>query len=131
MKRTNLSIGLLRSLLVLASCLMYGAAIAHHSFADFDTDTSKTIHGVVKEIWFKNPHVRYYITVKEENGDESVWDAHTSSVNVLVRHGWMKDSIKVGDEVDMIGSPAKDGAPRLMVHTVKLSNGVVVSSRGN
>lgn len=39
---------------------------AHHSYAaEFDADSPATIEGVVKEVWFKSPHVRYYITVTD------------------------------------------------------------------
>ena len=102
---------------------------AHHSVAEFDSERSLTIHGVVKEVWYNNPHVRYYVAVVDADGKETTWDVHTSSVNVLVRRGWTKDSVKVGDVVDMTGSPTREGLPRLLIHTVKLQNGTVVSTR--
>lgn len=129
MKSSSLSANLIKTVTVLISCFICSVALAHHSVAEFDTDRSETIHGIVKEVWYNNPHVRYYVTVKDENGEDVVWDVHTSSINVLVRHGWMKDSIKVGDEVEMTGSPTREGAPRLLVYTVKLANGKIVSSR--
>jgi len=102
---------------------------AHHSVAEFDTTQTLTIHGIVKEVWYNNPHVRYYVTVTDDNGEDVVWDVHTSSVNVLIRRGWTRDAIKVGDEVFMTGSPTREGEPRLLIHTVELADGTRVSTR--
>ena len=102
---------------------------AHHSVAEFDMDQDMTLHGVVKEVWYNNPHVRYYLTVVDEDGEEVVWDVHTSSPNNLIRRGWTEDSIKMGDAVTVTGSPTREGAPRMLIHTVELADGSVVSTR--
>jgi hypothetical protein len=109
--------------------IQYVPALAHHSVAEYDMNQNMTIRGVVKEVWYNNPHVRYYLTVVNEDGEEVVWDVHTSSPNTLIRRGWTEDSIKMGDEVAMTGSPTREGAPRLLIHTVELADGSVVSTR--
>jgi hypothetical protein len=101
-------------------------AFAHHSFAEFDTDTSITLEGVVDEVWFNNPHVRYYLSVKNDDGSEDVWDIHGAAPNRLLREGWNKDSIKVGDKVKMIGNPMREGAPRLLLDSVVLPDGTTL-----
>ena len=41
-------------------------ALAHHSYAaEFDSDSPRTIEGVLREVWFKNRHVRYYVAVEK------------------------------------------------------------------
>ena len=116
--------------LLCAALIIQGVpASAHHSVAEFDMDQNLTIRGVVKEVWYNNPHVRYYLTVVNEREEEVVWDVHTSSPNNLIRRGWTEDSIKMGDEVAMTGSPTREGVPRLLIHTVELADGSVVSTR--
>ncbi len=57
---------------------------AHHSFAaEFSYDESGTITGEVVEVLFVNPHARYFIAIKDESGNEILWDAQTRSPNAL------------------------------------------------
>jgi hypothetical protein len=76
------------------------AAEAHHSFAaEFLGDQTLTIEGKVSEVWFKNPHVRYYIEIETEDGETETWDVRTSSPTILVRRGWNRDTISEGDNI--------------------------------
>lgn len=102
---------------------------AHHSVAEFAIELEVTIPATVTEVWFNNPHVRFYATEIDEAGNETTWDMHTSSPNTLIRRGWLGDAIKVGDEVSFVGSPTRSGDPRLLIHTVKLADGTVLSTR--
>jgi hypothetical protein len=102
------------------------AASAHHSFAEFDTETTITLQGVVKEVWFNNPHIRYYVAVAGEDGSEVVWDAHGPAPNRLIRNGWNEDSIKVGNRVTLIGNPMHDRTPRMNLTRVVLADGTTL-----
>ena len=58
-------------MLLTVALLLAAAANAHHSFAaEFLADETATFHGVVTEVWFKNPHVRYYIEITTEDGSK-------------------------------------------------------------
>jgi len=58
-------------------CLLPCLVRAHHSIAaEYDMHRRGTIQGVVSEVWFKNPHVRYYLSVTDDQGEETVWNAH-------------------------------------------------------
>ena len=103
--------------------------LAHHSVAEFDIEQEVTIQATVTEVWFNNPHVRFYAAATDADGKEIAWDIHTSSPNSLIRNGWYGDAIKVGDKVSFIGNPTRSGEPRLLVHTVQLPDGSAVSSR--
>src|SRR5690606_34809083 len=78
------------------------AAFAHHSFAvHFVSDRVITIKGVVTSFKFTNPHGIVEFNVTKEDGSVEAWRAETNSPNALRRRGWSKDSIKVGEEVEI------------------------------
>ena len=92
-------------------------ALAHHSFsAEFDAATSGSFTGVVTEVRFSNPHVRYRIDVKKPDGTVENWEVQAGSVTSLRPQGWVENSIKVGDTITVdggvahanIGSPSID-----------------------
>ena len=98
------------------------AALAHHSFAMFDSTKSVSQKGVVKEVQWTNPHVWVHLTVKE-NGKEVVYDYEGAAIAVLKRVGWTKDSIKSGDVVTVVGHPYKDGRPGGSIDHLVLADG--------
>ena len=100
---------------------------AHHSFtAEFTAEETATLEGVVTEVWFRNPHVRYVFTVRNEDGREETWDARGSPVVWLARKGWKRDTIKVGDTVTFYGYLGRDGRKLLSIMTVTLEDGTVL-----
>ncbi len=106
------------------------AAYGHHSFtAEFTAEETARLEGVVSEVWFRNPHVRYIFTVTDEDGNEERWDARGSPVVWLARKGWTKDSIKVGDKVTFYGFLGIDGRRMLSIMTVTLEDGTELIDR--
>ena len=86
------------------------SAIAHHSFAaEFDASQAITLTGTVTKIEWMNPHTYFYIDVKEQTGQVVNWGLEMGSPNGLMRAGWTRNTLKVGDEVTVEGSQAKDG----------------------
>lgn len=109
------------SLLIL---LTVNSVNAHHSFAvEFTAEKTIAINGVVTEIWFRNPHVRYYIDIINEDYETESWDVRTSSPSLLVRKGWTKKTIQVGDEISIFGHPGRDNRKLLSVISIKLPDG--------
>ena len=90
--------------------LATGTAIAHHSFAaEFDANRAVNLKGVVTKIEWMNPHTYFYLDVTE--GDNVVnWGMEMGSPNGLMRQGWTRNTLKVGDQVSVEGSQAKDGS---------------------
>lgn len=104
-----------------------GAVHAHHSFAaEFLADETAVFHGVVTEVWFKNPHVRYYIEITKEDGSKEQWDIRASSPALLVRRGWTKESIQEGDEIIVTGFLGRDNRKILSVQTIELADGTTL-----
>lgn len=115
------------TLLTVIALLLVGVANAHHSFAaEFLADETATFHGVVTEVWFKNPHVRYYIEIANEDGSKETWDIRASSPALLVRKGWSKNTIKEGDEITVTGFLGRDERKILSVQTIELADGTIL-----
>ncbi len=115
---------------VTALLLLTIDARAHHSYAaEFDSNNPQTIEGVVREVWFKNPHVRYYVTVTAEDGTETVWDARGLSPVKLVRQGWMKKTIQVGDRIKLHGHVGHTNKTIMSILDITLEDGTVLTSR--
>ena len=104
--------------------LASGASLgAHHSFAaEYDASKPVTLKGVVSRIEWTNPHARFYIDVKDENGT-TTWNLELASPNVLVRNGWSRKSLGIGDVITVQGSLAKDGSKMANARVVTLADG--------
>ena len=85
--------------------------VAHHSFAaEFDANSPINLTGVVTKIEWMNPHVWFYLDVKDKAGNVTSWGMEMGSPNGLMRQGWTRNTLKVGDVVTVEGSQAKDGS---------------------
>jgi hypothetical protein len=96
---------------------------AHHSFsAEFDASKTFKFTGPVTKVEWMNPHTFFYIDVKDEKtGKVTNWAMEMGSPNGLMRNGWTRNSMKVGDMVTVEGSMAKDGSPTGNARTVVLA----------
>ena len=100
---------------------------AHHSFeANFNTDESVTIEGVVTEFWFANPHARIYLEVVNEAGETEEWFAEGGSRNNLTRRGWSADTITPGMRLIISGSRSRDGSNAVGWRSLTTTDGVEV-----
>ena len=85
--------------------------VAHHSFAaEYDASKPIKLTGTVTKIEWTNPHCFFYIDVKSESGKIDTWALELGNPNALLRNGWTPKSVKIGDEVNVEGTRAKDGS---------------------
>ena len=104
-------------------------AAAHHSFtAQYDSTKPLTITGTVTKIEWTNPHARFYVDVKDASGAVTSWELELGSPNTLIRYGWKRDSMKVGEQVTVEGYLARDGSKTANAKTVKFTDGRTVNA---
>jgi Family of unknown function (DUF6152) len=120
------------SIAVLAlATLSQQQAKAHHSFAaEFSYEDSGTIVGEVVEVLYVNPHARYFIAIKDDTGQEVLWDAQTRSPNALAAAGWNKDTIRVGEQVTIEGNLGRDNTRKIWIRELRKASGEVIRPTG-
>jgi hypothetical protein len=97
--------------------------VAHHAFAaEFDADKPVTLTGTVTKIEWTNPHTWFYIDVKDQTGKVTNWGLEMGSPNGLMRNGWTRNSMKIGHEVTVEGSLARDGSNHANARAVILKS---------
>jgi len=91
------------------------ALSAHHSFeAEFDRSKQVSLTGIVTKVEWSNPHVWFWINVKDEATGKYVnWGCEMGSPNALQRSGWTASTMKEGMIVSLSGSRAKDGSNKV------------------
>jgi hypothetical protein len=110
---------------------------AHHSFsAEYDSKKQVTLKGIVTKVEWMNPHVYFYLDVTDDGGNISNWAMEMGPPNGLERSGWTRNTMKVGDEVTVEGTLAKDGAKQANARSVTMTAtgkklGAASSERGN
>ena len=97
--------------------------LAHHSFsAEFDGTKRVTMRGYVTKIEWTNPHVWFYINVKDPETGRSVnWGFEMGPPHGLQGQGWERETMKLGDEVIVEGSLAKNGSHKANARNVVLA----------
>ena len=94
----------------IGAVLTAGAAFAHHSYsAEFDANKAVKLTGVVTKVDWQNPHTLFYIDVKDTAGTVVNWGWEMASPTQLMRAGWTRTSMKIGDVITVEGTRARDG----------------------
>lgn len=106
-------------------------AMAHHSFAaEFSYELFGTREGDVVEVLFVNPHAHIFFAVKNEAGEEELWDVQSSTPQNLLRRGWGPDTIKIGDRIIVEGNLGLENSNKLWAVTITQESGEVIYASG-
>ncbi len=94
-------------------CLAVSASAHHAAAANYDTDNIGMIEGVVVDVFWANPHVHYYLEVESDVGGTELWDVETSNLAGMMRSGWTRETVKIGDRIRISGQLGRNGIKRL------------------
>src|SRR6476646_221085 len=114
-----ISVAIVASLVAVAAPLF-----AHHSFAaEYDSQKPVKITGKVTRVDWQNPHAYFYVDVKNtDTGRVENWAFEMGAPAVLVKQGWTKTTLHVGDVIIVEGTRAKDGGTHGNARSVYMAN---------
>ena len=86
-----------------------GQALAHHSFALFDTQKTVALDGTVKKFEWSNPHSWIFLEVADKTANAGQWTIELPAAAILAGDGWNKNYLKTGDRISVMINPLKNG----------------------
>jgi hypothetical protein len=117
-------------LLVAGLSLVTGPLVAHHGRGTtYDVTRQVTLQGTITEVSWRNPHIAIFIDVKDGNGDAVKWVIEHSNITTLVRQGYGRTTLKVGEEVTAIVNPGNGGATVGLCNKIILPDGTEIFQR--
>jgi hypothetical protein len=109
---------------VLVGLLLVSAPLfAHHGGVAYETGKRITLKGTIAAFEWTNPHSQVHLDVTDEKGNVVHWNFETQPPTILVHAGWNRNSLKPGDQVTLIATPAKNGSPIGLLSKVIMANG--------
>jgi hypothetical protein len=104
---------------------------AHHGSAAYDREQMTTIKGTVVDYELVNPHVMITVRVTKDGGEPVDWIVEGVSLNMMVRAGFKKDTLKVGDTITANGHPGRNGKTGMLMVSIVLADGTTLSTPYN
>ncbi len=124
MKRVATGVSLV---FVLSLGLCVTPLLAHHAFAaEYDRNKPVKLEGVVKKVEWMNPHIWFYVDVKDATGKVTTWGFSGGPPGQLARRGITKNVLKPGDYVKVEGFAAKNGTTNATGGNVTFADGRAV-----
>jgi DNA/RNA endonuclease YhcR with UshA esterase domain len=112
-----------------ASIVAAGPAIAHHGFADYDMTRHETVTGKVRAFQWTNPHTWLWLDVPDGKGGITLYAFEGMSPNYLGRRGWTQRSLQPGDQITVNYFPFKDAKKKGgTLAFAKKSNGEILNN---
>ena len=109
------------------------AAYAHHSYAaTYDVTREVKLEGKLVQFVYRNPHSFVHVMAADDKGVQQRWAVEWSGTTQLGNQGVNRESLKVGDEVVIVGRPSRvPGEYRaLMLKLKRTSDGFAWGSPG-
>jgi hypothetical protein len=121
-----------RFLFVAAAALVAASAYAHHSYsATYDVSREVRLEGKLVQFVYRNPHSFVHVQAPDQSGAPQRWAVEWAGGGQLANQGVTRESLKVGDEVVIVGRPSRvPGEYRaLMVSLTRPSDGFTWGTR--
>ena len=103
-----------------------GDAEAHHSFAIYDIDNKIERTGILTKFEFVQPHVMMELVAQREDGSSETWLIESGAPRRWAEYGLDTSVASVGEEVTILGWPARDGTDRMVLSTIITERGRTV-----
>ncbi len=114
---------LLPGLVAVLTAFIVPWASSHHSFtAQYDADSLINLSGYLVKMDWRNPHVYFFLEVETEDGEIEEWAFEMGSPIAMERNGWTRNSVKVGDILEVEGSLARDGSMLVNANSVTMAD---------
>ena len=113
-----------RNLFCLLALVVTAPVFGHHSeTAEFDQNKPVKVTGTIVKVEWLNPHVWFYVDVKDDSGHVTTWGFSNAPPGALMRRGITKDALQIGAVVNVEGSRARDGSNNASGRNVTFPNG--------
>ena len=100
---------------------LWTPASGHHSFSvQYDDTRPITLQGWLTKVEWTNPHVYFYLDVLGENDDVESWAFEMVAPIVLERRGWTRNTLQIGEEIEVDGYLARDGSRLASAETLHI-----------
>jgi len=106
--------------------VLSGPALAHHGGGAYDAAHPLTMTGTVKEFLYIQPHPLITLEVKDGQGAITEWSVEMTAPNHLSHYGWNGKKLKPGDQITVVGLPARNGLKVLNLRKISWANGEVI-----
>jgi Family of unknown function (DUF6152) len=97
---------------------------AHHGFeVEYDVKKPVEVAGVISKVEWTNPHMRIYLDVTDAKGVATTWNIELGSPNSVVRRGWGRADLKVGEKLTFKGFAGRKVETRAVADAIVLADG--------
>jgi hypothetical protein len=111
-------------LIVIAFMIAVPMLMAHHSFAAaYDLNKTVTVKGTITRVDWANPHISFFLDVKDQAGTVTKWGVDAAAPAALVSRGLDRTALKPGDTITVEAYPARNGKPFAAASAVTLPDG--------
>jgi Family of unknown function (DUF6152) len=114
---------------VAALLLVVVPVSAHHAIqSQFDPNRPFKLTGVLTKVDWINPHVYFYLDVKDDTGKVTNWALESTGPAGLRNAGLSRSGFfKVGDTYTVTAVPSRDGWKSGFIRDIKFPDGRVVT----
>lgn len=111
-------------LLILGCFLSTATAWTHHSHQNYFRAEYSHLEGTITEVHWINPHSWVYLEVEDSGGQPTVWVLEGAAATTLMREGWTREMVEVGDTISVRCHPLKDGSPGCLLGYITMEDGL-------